>query len=95
MGDLYIFCNYEGFFFCKVSIIFNTLLPVLSKTLHTNVVKFPASALKHIIKTLFQIIHLQNDVHVVYPLQGQTGGSQRVSGVDCELDGEEQSIPFL
>jgi hypothetical protein len=30
-------------FFHKVSIIFNTFLPVLIKTLYTTVVKFPAS----------------------------------------------------
>jgi hypothetical protein len=31
-------------FFHKVSTIFNTPLPMLSKTLHTNTIKFPASA---------------------------------------------------
>jgi hypothetical protein len=36
-------------FFHRVSIIFNTLLPLLSKMLYTGVVKFPASALEHII----------------------------------------------
>jgi hypothetical protein len=35
-------------FFYKVFIIFSTLLPVLSKTLCTNVVKFPATASEHI-----------------------------------------------
>jgi hypothetical protein len=35
-------------FFHKVSIIFNTLLLTLSKTLYTNVVKFPDSSLEHI-----------------------------------------------
>jgi hypothetical protein len=34
-------------FFRKVSVIFNTLLPVSSKTLYTNV-KFPASTSEHI-----------------------------------------------
>jgi hypothetical protein len=29
-------------FLHRVSVIFNTLLPVLSKTLYTNVVKFPS-----------------------------------------------------
>jgi hypothetical protein len=40
-------------FFHKVSFIFNALLPVLSKILYTNVVKFPASTLEHIMKILF------------------------------------------
>jgi hypothetical protein len=43
-------------FFHKVSVIFNTLLPTLSKMLYTSVVKFPASNLEHIMKTLFQFI---------------------------------------
>jgi hypothetical protein len=37
-----------GLYFHKVSIIFNTLLPVLSKTLHTYAAKFPASISEHI-----------------------------------------------
>jgi hypothetical protein len=39
--------------------------------------------------------HLENGVDVVHPLQGQTGGSQRESDVGCELDGKEESMPFL
>jgi hypothetical protein len=34
-------------FFRKVSVIFNTVLPTLSKTLYINVVKFPASTSVH------------------------------------------------
>jgi hypothetical protein len=41
-------------FFHKVSNIFNTVLPTLSKTLYINVVKFPASTLGHITETFFQ-----------------------------------------
>jgi hypothetical protein len=40
-------------FFHRVFIIFNTLLPTLSKTLYTSVVKFPALTLENIIQTLF------------------------------------------
>jgi hypothetical protein len=43
-------------FFHKVSIIFNTLLPTMSKTLYANVVTIPASASEHITKTVFQFI---------------------------------------
>jgi hypothetical protein len=43
-------------FFHKVSVIFNTLLPTLSKTLYTNVLKFPASTSERIAKTLFQFV---------------------------------------
>jgi hypothetical protein len=35
-------------FFHKASIIFNTLLPTLSKMLHTHVIKFSALTLEHI-----------------------------------------------
>jgi hypothetical protein len=41
-------------FFHKVSVIFNTLLPMLSKTLYTSAVKFPASTSELITQTLFQ-----------------------------------------
>jgi hypothetical protein len=37
-----------GLFFHNVSIICNTLLPTLNKTLYTSVVKFPASTSEHI-----------------------------------------------
>jgi hypothetical protein len=37
------FLAIKGLFFHRVSVIFNTLLPALSKTLHANVVKFPSS----------------------------------------------------
>jgi hypothetical protein len=39
--------------------------------------------------------HLQNGIHVVHPLQGQTSGSKRVPDLGCEQDEEEQSISFL
>jgi GMP synthase PP-ATPase subunit len=42
-------------FFHK-TVIFNTLLPLLSKMLYINVVKFFASTLEHISKTLFQFV---------------------------------------
>jgi hypothetical protein len=35
---------------CKVSIIFSTLLPLLSTTLYTSVAKFPALTSDHIMK---------------------------------------------
>jgi hypothetical protein len=38
----------EATFLRKLSVSFNTLLPTLNKTLHTTVVKFPASTSDHI-----------------------------------------------
>jgi hypothetical protein len=35
--------------------------------------------------------HLQNGIHVVYPLQSQMSGSQRVLDLGCEQDGKEQT----
>jgi hypothetical protein len=43
-------------FFDRVFVIFNRVLPTMSKTLHTKVVKFPALMLEHITKTLFHFI---------------------------------------
>jgi hypothetical protein len=43
-------------FFNKVSITFNTLLPMLSKMLYSRIVKLPVSTLEHILKTLFQFL---------------------------------------
>jgi hypothetical protein len=83
-------------FFHKVSVIFNTLLPTLSKTLYTIVVKFPSSTSKHATKTMFQFVVIcKMAFHVVHNLQGHKGSSKRVPDVGCEQDGQEQSIPFL
>jgi hypothetical protein len=41
--------------FHRVSVIFNTLLPTLSKTLYAKV-KSPNSTSQHITKTLFQLV---------------------------------------
>jgi hypothetical protein len=46
-------CNCEAIFPQSLC-YFHTLLPTLSKTLYTSVVKFPASTLDHITKSLFQ-----------------------------------------
>jgi hypothetical protein len=80
--------------FHRVCAVFNTLLPTLNKTLYTSVVKFPASTSEHITK-LSYYFHLQNGLHIVHLLEGQTGGSQKVPELGCEQDGEEQFIPFL
>jgi hypothetical protein len=40
----------------NISVIFNTLLPTLSKTLHTSVAKFPTSTSEHFMMTLFQFV---------------------------------------
>jgi hypothetical protein len=66
-------------------------LPTLSKTRYISVVKFPASTSGHITKTSPVRCHLQIGVHVVHPLQDQTGGSRRVPDVGREQDVEEQS----
>jgi hypothetical protein len=80
--------------FPRVSIIFNTLLSVLSKILYTGVVKFPAMTLEQ--ENFISVrCHLQNGVHIVHRLWIQTGYSWTVPDLGCEQDGEEQSIPFL
>jgi hypothetical protein len=38
-----------GLLFHKVSVIFNTLLPMLGKMLYINVAKFPARTSEHIV----------------------------------------------
>jgi hypothetical protein len=38
----------------KVFIIYNTILPTLSKMLYASTVKFPASTSEHMMKSLFQ-----------------------------------------
>jgi hypothetical protein len=63
---------------------------MLSKTLYTSVVKFPASTSEHIMKTLFQFVAMCKMLsHVANTLQGQTGCSRRMPDVGCEQDGEE------
>jgi hypothetical protein len=80
-------------FFYKVSVIFNKLLPTLSKTLYANVI-FPASTSEHITKNFVSVrCHLQNGVHVVLPLRARTGDSRRAPDLDCAQDGE-QFVPF-
>jgi hypothetical protein len=79
----------------KVSVIFNTPLPMSSKTLYTNAAKLRASSREHHDKFVSVRCHLQNGVHVVHPLQGQTGDSRRAPALGCEQGGEEQCIPFL
>jgi hypothetical protein len=81
-------------FWHKVFIIFNTLLPMLSKKLHTTVVKFLALTLEQNLKTV-SIHCLQNGVHVVHPLRSQTGRNWRMPDVGCEQDGHEWSVPFF
>jgi hypothetical protein len=47
MDDSYIVCNYEAIFPQSLHHL-NKILPMLSKKLYTNVVKFPPSAMEHI-----------------------------------------------
>jgi hypothetical protein len=55
MVDSYIFRNYEATL-ATVSLIYSTLVPTLSKTLYTFVVKFLASTSDHIAKALCQFV---------------------------------------
>jgi hypothetical protein len=57
----------------KVSVICNAFLTSLSKTLYTNVANH--------VNFVPVLCHPQNGVHVVQPLQDQTGGSRRVADV--------------
>jgi hypothetical protein len=80
----------------KVFVIFNTVLPTLSKTLYTTAVKFPASISAHITKILFQFVvicRMASTQSVPYRTKQVT--SRRAPDLGCEQDGEEQSVPFL
>jgi hypothetical protein len=53
--DSYIFRS-SRLFVNEISVMSNTLLPTLSKTLYTSVVRFRDSTSEHITKTLFQFV---------------------------------------
>jgi hypothetical protein len=53
----------------------------LTKTLYTNVVKFFALTLEHIMNFVSVCCHLLNGVHMVHPLQG----SVVIGGCRCGL----------
>jgi hypothetical protein len=53
---LYINFSINGIFFDKDSVIFNTVLPTLSKALYTKVAKFHVSTSDYITKALFQFV---------------------------------------
>jgi hypothetical protein len=90
-NDSYIYFTILRIFFHSVPVIFNTLLPTLSKKLRTSFVKFPSSTSEHVTTRC----HLQNGVHVVCPLQDQTGCSRKVPDMCCEQDGEEHFMLLL
>jgi hypothetical protein len=75
-------------FFHKVSVIFNTPLPTLSKTLYISAVKIPASTSEHITRTLFQFVVICKCAFIGHSLQGQTGGSRKVPDLGFERGGE-------
>jgi hypothetical protein len=75
-------------FFHKVSVIFNALLPTLSKTLYVQIWSTSQNSVS-------VCCHVQNGVHAAQRLHAQTGVSQRAPDVGCKQDGEEQSVPFL
>jgi hypothetical protein len=81
-------------FFHKVSVIFNTLLPTSSQTLYMNVVKFPASTLEHITKTLFQLVVMGKSTEDILQSAKQVF-SRWVPDLGYGQDGEEQSMPIL
>jgi hypothetical protein len=84
----------RGYFSTK-SPSFSTLLPKLSKTPHTSVVKLRLDFRAHHKNFVSIHCHLQNGVHIVHPLQVQTGSTQKVPNLGCGQDGEKQSIPFF
>jgi hypothetical protein len=73
---------------------FKHLLQILSKTLYTSVVNIlPCLDFEaHHKKTVSIHCHLQNCIHIMHPLQGQTDGSQRVLHLGYEYDGEVHPI---
>jgi hypothetical protein len=81
--------------FHKVSIIFNTLLPMLRKMLYVSIVIFRLNFGVHHKIFVSIYYHLQNGIHIVHPSEGQTGGSQRMPHLGCEQDGKEETTPFF
>jgi hypothetical protein len=62
-------------FFQKVPIIFSTLLPALSKTVYTSVVKFFASISEHITTILFQFVVVSKVASFSGPNRWQSEGA--------------------
>jgi hypothetical protein len=59
--------------------------------LYISVVKFPALTSRNLVSVC---CHPQNGIHIVHPLQGQTGGSCREPDLGCEEDGKNSPSHF-
>jgi hypothetical protein len=93
LEDPYIFLQIMRLFYHKVSIIFNTLLPTLSKTLCNSDVKFPASTSEHITKTLLQFVvicKMASKLCFLYRAK-----ESRVPDLGCEQDGRNSTSFFV
>jgi hypothetical protein len=92
MDDSYIFCNYEVIFPQRLRHIQHTVANAEQDAVYrgceTPCFDFGA----HQENFVSVHCHLQNGVHLVHPLQGQTGGSRRVPDLGCEQNGEERII---
>jgi hypothetical protein len=75
--------------FHKVSVIFNTLWPTLSKTLYTSVVKHPAMTSEHITKTSFQFTVICKMAFTQCILSGPNRWLSDGASVGCGQVGEE------
>jgi hypothetical protein len=81
------FCAIMRLFFQNVCVIFNTLVPTLSKTLCTNLVKIPCLDYRAYHENFVSFhCHLRTSDRIVHLLQGHTGESRRVPGLGCEQD---------
>jgi hypothetical protein len=82
-------------FFHRVFVIFKTLLPTLTKMPYTSVVILSVLTPEAYHKNFVSVAcHLQNGIHVVHCLQGQTGGSHRLPGLGCEQNGKKSPSHF-
>jgi hypothetical protein len=66
-------------FFHKVCVIFNMLLPTLSKMLYISVLRSCHDLTAHHENFVSICSHLQSSIQLMYPLWSHAGGSQRVA----------------
>jgi hypothetical protein len=88
MNDSYIFCSYE----IVLPHSRSTLLPKLTKTLYTSLVKLCLNFGAHHKNFISVFCCLQNCIHVLHPSQGQTGGIWRMLNLGCEQVSGEQPM---
>jgi hypothetical protein len=86
----YIFCNYEAILPQSLHHLQHTFTNADQDAVY-QCCKIPCLDFTAHHKTLFQFV----GIHIVHPLQIQTGGSWRIPDPGCQHDGEGQSTPLF